>query len=404
MSPAGAPLRVEIPLYELTASDMDALKVAVAGPQAWAAAGLTAPAPLSALSVSVESGFSPGSRRLVLRSSQAVNVPVVDVLLDVTLANGRLAVQSSYLVLVSASAQGTVIVAPGDTLSGIAQRYAVAGADLYQMLWGLFQANPSAFIAQNMNQLRAGATLSIPDAKTILAIDPKYAYSMFLKHAEAFKQGRGSAVRPVQPATVAPGPTQSGSAKPASVAVEPAPVGDQLRLSAAAPSTAEDDAKVAAAQELKEMQQRIDLLQQNLQQLRDAVRSQPESTRTPQGTTGTNNAALGSVSRPNAEAGQVDRPKGPDTNQATPATGLARVQQVANDNVLWVVLGASAVLALLMALMLRRAGMRESHGDSSASNNPEVSKAFDQKLQSLDLNLDSPTTDTKPASPVTRKV
>ena len=29
MSPAGAPLRVEIPLYELTASDADALKVTV---------------------------------------------------------------------------------------------------------------------------------------------------------------------------------------------------------------------------------------------------------------------------------------------------------------------------------------------------------------------------------------
>lgn len=437
MSPAGAPLRVEIPLYELTASDADALKVTVAGAQAWAAAGLTAPAPLSTLSVRVEPGFTPGSRRLVLRSSQPVNVPIVDVLLDVTLANARLAVQSSYLVLVSASGQGSVLVVPGDTLSAIAQRYAVAGADLYQMLWGLYQANPSAFLSQNMNQLRAGATLSIPDAKTILTIDSKYAYGMFLKHAAAFKQGRGTAGRAIQTGTVAtvsaqsessmppavvavptptpapaptvtptvvPGPTESGSVKPPAPVAQPAPTGDQLRLSSAAPGTSEDDAKVAAAQELKEMQQRIELLQQNLQQLRDAVRTQTEPASTPQATQNTNSAAVGSVSRPNADAGQVDRPKGPETTQRPPATGLARVQQAANDNVLWVVLGASAVLALLMALMLRRAGTRENNGAYHATNNAEVSKAFDQKLQSLDLNLDSPASDTKPGPAVSGKV
>jgi hypothetical protein len=177
-----------------------------------------------------------------------------------------------------------------------------------------------------------------------------------------------------------------------------------LRLSSAAPGTSEDDAKVAAAQELKEMQQRIELLQQNLQQLRDAVRTQTEPASTPQATQNTNSAAVGSVSRPNADAGQVDRPKGPETTQRPPATGLARVQQVANDNVLWVVLGASAVLALLMALMLRRAGTRENNGAYHATNNTEVSKAFDQKLQSLDLNLDSPASDTKPGPAVSGKV
>ena len=210
MSPAGAPLRLEIPLYELTSEDVAVLKVNVAQQQAWVAAGLTSPAPLETLSVSIEPGFSAGSRRLVVRSSQSVNRPVVDVLLDVSLATGRLTVQSSYLVLVSTAPSGSVVVAPGDTLAGIAQRYAVEGADLYQMLWALFQANPNAFISQNMNLLRAGATLSIPDAQTVLAVDAKQAYAMFLKHTEAFKRGRGSANRPGQASVVPPGPAESG--------------------------------------------------------------------------------------------------------------------------------------------------------------------------------------------------
>ncbi len=376
MSSAGAPLRVEIPLYELTPADLTALKASIAPAAAWAAAGLTSPAPLESLSVSIEPGFSAGSRRLVVRSSQAVNRPIVDVLLDVTLATGSLPVQSSFLVLVSTSPAGNVIVAVGDTLAGIAQRYAVPGADLYQMLWALYQANPKAFISQNMNLLRAGATLTIPNAQTVLAVDAKYAYGMFLKHAEAFKQGRGVGSRPAQAATVAPGPTQSGSVKPPAAPTEQTPTGDQLRLSASTPTSAQEDAKVAAAQEIKEMQQRIEVLQQNLQQLRDAVQHQAEPAQ-------------------NAPAGQSARPE---------MSGMARVQQVANDNVLWVVLGASAVLALLMALMLRRAGTRENAIGSSSHDNAAVASAFDQKLQSIDLNLDSSAPDLKANAPVERKV
>jgi pilus assembly protein FimV len=416
MSPAGAPLRVEIPLYELTSEDLTMLKVSVAPQQAWVAAGLTSPAPLETLSVSIERGFSAGSRRLVVRSSQSVNRPVVDVLLDVSLATGRLAVQSSYLVLVSASPSGSVVVAPGDTLASIAQRYAVAGADLYQMLWALYQANPKAFISQNMNLLRAGATLSIPDAQTVLAVDAKQAYAMFLKHAEAFKRGRGSANRPSQAPVVPPGPTASGTVQPPAMPAEPAPTVDQLRLSAATPSAAQEDAKVAAAQELKEMQQRIETLQQNVQQLRNVVQQQTESAQPAQsGSAPPSNVSAANASSGNATAGNPTTGNPPSANTAATSTsvtqgdrpaasGMARVQQIANDNVLWVVLGASAFLALLMALMLRRAGQRETEADAASQNDPVIAKAFDQKLQSIDLNLDTSATEPKPAAAPEKKV
>jgi len=416
MSPAGAPLRVEIPLYELTPEDLTVLKVSVAPQQAWVAAGLTSPAPLETLSVSIERGFSAGSRRLVVRSSQSVNRPVVDVLLDVSLATGRLAVQSSYLVLVSASPSGSVVVAPGDTLASIAQRYAVAGADLYQMLWALYQANPKAFISQNMNLLRAGATLSIPDAQTVLAVDAKQAYAMFLKHAEAFKRGRGSVNRVSQAPVVPPGPTASGTVQPPAMPAEPAPTVDQLRLSATTPSASQEDAKVAAAQELKEMQQRIETLQQNVQQLRNVVQQQTESAQPGQsGSAPPSNVSAANASSGNATAGNPTTGNPPSANTAATSTsvtqgdrpaasGMARVQQIANDNVLWVVLGASAFLALLMALMLRRAGQRETEADAASQNDPVIAKAFDQKLQSIDLNLDTSPTEPKPAAAPEKKV
>jgi pilus assembly protein FimV len=340
-----------------------------------------------------------------------VNRPVIDVLLDVSLATGRLTVQSSYLVLVSASPSGSVVVAPGDTLAGIAQRYAVAGADLYQMLWALYQANPKAFISENMNLLRAGATLSIPDAQTVLAVDAKQAYAMFLKHAEAFKRGRGSANRPSQAPVVPPGPTASGTVQPPAAPAEPAPTVDQLRLSAATPIAAQEDAKVAAAQELKEMQQRIETLQQNVQQLRNVVQQQTESAQPGQ----SGSASPSNVSAANASSGNATAGSPPSANTTAASTsvtqgdrpaasGMARVQQIANDNVLWVVLGASAFLALLMALMLRRAGQRETEAGDASQNDPVIAKAFDQKLQSIDLNLDTSATEPKPAAAPEKKV
>jgi pilus assembly protein FimV len=398
-------------LYELTSEDVAVLKVNVAQQQAWVAAGLTSPAPLETLSVSIERGFSAGSRRLVVRSSQSVNRPVIDVLLDVSLATGRLTVQSSYLVLVSASPSGSVVVAPGDTLASIAQRYAVAGADLYQMLWALYQANPKAFISQNMNLLRAGATLSIPDAQTVLAVDAKQAYAMFLKHAEAFKRGRGSANRPSQAPVVPAGPTASGTLQPPAMPAEQAPTVDQLRLSAATQATVQEDAKVAAAQELKEMQQRIETLQQNVQQLRNVVQQQTDSTQPAQA----GSASPGNVSAASASSGSATTGSPPSSTIAAAsvpvtqgdrpaASGMARVQQIANDNVLWVVLGASAFLALLMALMLRRAGQRETEADAASQNDPVIAKAFDQKLQSIDLNLDTSAAEPKPAAAPEKKV
>ncbi|HEY5310111.1 MAG TPA: FimV/HubP family polar landmark protein, partial [Casimicrobiaceae bacterium] len=57
-------------------------------------------------------------------------------------------------------------VKPGDTLSGIAGRKQPPGVSLDQMLVAIFNANPPAFIGNNVNRLKTGAVLAIPDAET----------------------------------------------------------------------------------------------------------------------------------------------------------------------------------------------------------------------------------------------
>lgn len=59
---------------------------------------------------------------------------------------------------------GTYVVGRGDTLSSVASRFAQPGVSLDQMLVALYRSNSGAFIDHNMNLVRVGAILQLPDA------------------------------------------------------------------------------------------------------------------------------------------------------------------------------------------------------------------------------------------------
>lgn len=70
------------------------------------------------------------------------------------------------------------------------------------------------------------------------------------------------------------------------------------------------------------------------------------------------------------------------------SSGLAKIKQYASDHVLGLVLGISALLALIIAFLLRKAGSKAREDDlNRAAVDPGIAAAFDQKLQSIDLNL-----------------
>ena len=185
VSVPGAPLQAVVGLQELTPDEIASLRVSVADEAAWQRAGLKPPVPLADLVVGVENGMDATRKNLRVRSSQAPASGAVDLLLDISSSAGQRQVQVSILVRArarrdatpasvggkaraGASAGGaTLNVKPGDTLYAIAQRNAVPGASIYQMLVALWRANPQAFIQSNMNLLKAGQKLSIPDADAV---------------------------------------------------------------------------------------------------------------------------------------------------------------------------------------------------------------------------------------------
>lgn len=81
-------------------------------------------------------------------------------------------------------------VAKGDTLAKIARETKGEDVSLDQMLVALFRGNPSAFDGNNMNRLRAGRILSIPDAATAAAIPAGEARSIIVSQASDFNAYR----------------------------------------------------------------------------------------------------------------------------------------------------------------------------------------------------------------------
>ncbi len=125
----------------------------------------------------------------------------------------------------------------GDTLSKIANANKPQGVSLEQMLVALLRRNPEAFDGNNMNRLKAGRILSIPDAADASAVPHSEARREVVAQAADFNAYRGRLAETVR--TQAPtdtGETQQQSSGRIAPRVTEAPrpgddARDQVRVS-----------------------------------------------------------------------------------------------------------------------------------------------------------------------------
>lgn len=82
------------------------------------------------------------------------------------------------------------LVKKGDSLAKIANQYRPSGVSLDQMLVALYRANPDAFINKNMNRLRAGQILSVPEADTAKSVGQSEAKGVVVAQAADFNSYR----------------------------------------------------------------------------------------------------------------------------------------------------------------------------------------------------------------------
>jgi pilus assembly protein FimV len=104
---------------------------------------------------------------------------------------------------------GDYTVKSGDTLGSIAGRHTPVDATLDQMMMALYRANPTAFVNNNINRLRAGVILKIPSAAEAQGASHAEARREVRVHAREFNAWReqlaqdvaGRPARPVEEST-----------------------------------------------------------------------------------------------------------------------------------------------------------------------------------------------------------
>ncbi len=175
----------------------------------------------------------------------------------------------------------------GDNLRKIAAEVRYDGVSLDQMLIAIFRNNKDAFAGDNINRLKTGKILAIPDRETVAAVDVKEARKTIAAHTRDFNAYRqklaGAAAETAAPKEEAAQQVATGKigAKVEEKAAAPSDSKDQLKVSKAeAPKDSRQaQGKIAALEEdlvakdkaLKEAQSRQAELEKNIQDLQKLV-------------------------------------------------------------------------------------------------------------------------------------
>ncbi|MEM9103026.1 MAG: FimV/HubP family polar landmark protein [Pseudomonadota bacterium] len=96
---------------------------------------------------------------------------------------------------------GDYVVGAGETAYGIARNLQPNGANIYQTIVAIYEANPTAFSNGNINQLQRGANLRLPDTDEILAQDRAQSTQFVTAQIQSFEASRGMQRISVAPET-----------------------------------------------------------------------------------------------------------------------------------------------------------------------------------------------------------
>lgn len=326
-SSIGEPLRAEIEIPDINAEEASTLKATVASPEAFRAAGLEYNAAMSSLQVSMQR--RPDGRAFIrLSSDRTINEPFVDMIIEASWASGRIVrdytmlfdppnlratgpgtptpAQVSPVPAVSTRPQAPAVAAqpaasarpgearkpaaqtagaspsktaperdrqvtvkPGDTAGKIAAATKPANVSLDQMLVALLRANPDAFISSNINRMKAGAVMDVPNAEQAGATPSHEASQMIVAQSKDFNEFRRKLAGDAPTAKVAAADRKATGTVQAKVEDKKpgtaAP--DKLTLSKGAVQGKPSEAQIAKDRSAKEAASRAAELSKNIAEL-----------------------------------------------------------------------------------------------------------------------------------------
>lgn len=229
----GQPLIAEI---DLVAARGDDLNVRLASPDAYRQANLQYNSGVTGLKLSIEKR-SNGQSYIKVTGNRPINEPFVDLLVELTWSGGKLSREYTALLdppgygqqaavaavpVTPAAPESRPITAPavpaaalapssaapsmapasptaqeygpiarGETLGKIAASLKPEGVSLEQMLVGLYRNNPDAFIRNNLNLVKSGKILRVPDAQELAAVSQGEARKEYQTHVSDWRAYSG---------------------------------------------------------------------------------------------------------------------------------------------------------------------------------------------------------------------
>src|SRR5215831_5093317 len=313
----GQPLSARVELTAVQKDELDSLTAKVADQAVYRDNNVQYPAVLTRARVSVEQG-SNNVPYLRVSTTQAVNEPFLDLIVEVNWATGRVVRNYTFLLdppsvterqavepvapvraapaapraeapsraaapqagagRAGGASGDTYTVRRGDTLAKIALEYKPADATLDQMLVALFRNNESAFDGKNMNRLRSGQILKIPAAAQSTQLGQAEAQQIVRMQASDWRSYRAR-VASNAPTTEAAASRQSTGGR-ITAAEEKAPAvrpgQDQLRVSqqggkgAAAAAAAQAEELASKDKALRDANARIAELEKTVKDMQRA--------------------------------------------------------------------------------------------------------------------------------------
>jgi pilus assembly protein FimV len=288
-SALGQPLKAEIELLSVNKDELPSINARLAGADAFRQARIDRSEALASLRFSVDQRAN-GQPIIRVSSSVPIADPFLDLLIEVDWNSGRLL--REYTVLLDPPAEARQVptqpaalpevarpvqpqpvavpehkaavesakpkapepaparqprrygpVKSGETLRGIAGKVKQDSVTLEQMMVGLYQANQGAFYANNVNRLKRGQVLNVPDADTVnLQVSPAQAARTLHGQDAEWHAYRKKVAEMAEEAPAAKAP-EPASGKVATKAEENAPAAaaapkDVLKLSKGEPGGA----------------------------------------------------------------------------------------------------------------------------------------------------------------------
>ena len=309
----GQPLSARVELTAAQKDEIDTLQAKVAEPSVYRDNNVQYPPGVARARVTVEQGPN-NTYFLRVATSQALNEPFIDLIVEVNWATGRVVRNYTFLLDPPGAGDTQQAVEPvppvraaeraparrtgteaaagpragagensytvkrGDTLSKIAKEYKPADVTLEQMLVALFRSNEAAFDSKNMNRLRAGQILTIPPADQPGLVGQSEAKQVVRVQAADWRAYRDR-VAAAAPTTEA-APTQQAAGGRITTAEEkgaPAQAGkDQLKVSREAgkggsAAVAQTEDAAAKDRALREANSRIADLESTLKNMQKAM-------------------------------------------------------------------------------------------------------------------------------------